>query len=393
MKTRTTNKKQNKFMKRYDIAQTFEYNKQKGPFGKVRNVNKKIKNILGEYGIETDFFGYKTNLPIGVAAGPLYNKRYMEAAMNDGFSVITWKTFRSVDRLAHRNDGSFLGHNIVYLPNDRMLTSELMGEEIVGSTTYNGEANKVSITNSFGMPSSSPLAWMPEITEIEKKAKKQNKLIITSVVGTPRDGGDIYDLATDYAFTAKCAEIAGATVIELNFSCPNVHGKEGQIYKDSTNASIISKTVRKLLNPETKLLLKVGFAEKDNYKEFLQKTGDFIDGIVAINTIPMRIVDESRKQALPGGISSGTCGHIIIDKSVEAVKNLVQARKELSKESKKYKNIKIIGCGGVTSPENFMKHIKAGAEFVMCATAALFNPELPIRIAEYIRDNNINKKI
>ncbi|MDI9355028.1 MAG: hypothetical protein QM532_02315 [Cyanobium sp. MAG06] len=75
--------------KRYLINKTFEYNKDKGPFELVKDSNNLIKKSLGRYGIESDFFGYKTKLPIGVAAGPLYNKRYMTAAMNDGFTVIT----------------------------------------------------------------------------------------------------------------------------------------------------------------------------------------------------------------------------------------------------------------------------------------------------------------
>jgi dihydroorotate dehydrogenase len=378
------------FDKRFNILKTFEFNKEKGPFEKVKDQNKNIKKILGKFGIETDFFGYKTKLPLGVAAGPLYNKRYMDAAMNDGFTVITWKTFRSIDRLAHRNDGKFLGHNIVYLDNSQILEGNNFRSEISGSLKYDGDPENITITNSFGMPSQSPNIWMPEITEIEKVAKKKKKLIITSVVGTPREGGDIHDLATDYAHTAACAEASGATIIELNFSCPNVHGKEGQIYKDDENASIIAKTVRNILRKETKLLLKVGFASVENYKSFIEKTGPFIDGIVAINTIPLKIVDKNGKQALPGGVTSGTCGSIIIEKSVEAVKNLVEARKSFGK---KYKHLKIVGCGGVTNAQNFMKHIEAGAEFVMCATAALFNPELPKQVAEYLKKNKIIRKI
>ena len=374
---------------RYNISQTFEYNKNKGPFEKVKDRNLEISKILKIYGIRTDFFGYKTNLPIGVAAGPLYNNRYMQAAMKDGFSVITWKTFRSVDRLAHRSDGKFLGHNIVFLSHENTLNDDF-SSTIVGSKNFEGSRQNVTITNSFGMPSTNVCIWMSDIAPIEKEAAKKNKLIITSVVGTPRDGETIQDLANDYAFTAKCAEIAGATIIELNFSCPNVHGKEGQIYKDNKNARIIAETVRRSLQKETKLLLKVGFATKENYTSFIQQTAAFIDGIVAINTIPMKIVDKKNRQALPGGITSGVCGKAIIDKSVEAVRNLVSSRKSLGKE---YKRIKIIGCGGVTSPEAFMSHIDAGAEFVMCATAALFNPELPVQIATYLKKNKVNKKI
>lgn len=380
----------NKFNRRFDINKTFEYNKEKGPFEKIKDKNSEIKKVLGKFGIETDFFGYKTKLPIGVAAGPLYNKKYMEGAMSDGFTVITWKTFRSLDRLAHRNEEKYLGHNIVFLDNSKILEGENFKSEITGSLKYQGDAKDITITNSFGMPSTSPVKWMPDIMPIEKAARKKNKLIITSVVGTPVDGGDIYDLAADYAFTARCAEMSGATIIELNLSCPNVHGKEGQIYKDSTNAMIVAKTVRRGLKPETKLLLKVGFATIENYLEFIKMTGEFIDGIVAINTIPLKIVDEKGKQALPGGITSGTCGSIIIEKSVEAVRNLVKAKKQAGK---KFEHLKIVGCGGVTNAENFMAHINAGAEFVMCATAALFNPELPLQIAQYLKQNKITKKI
>ena len=42
------------------------------------------------------------------------------------------------------------------------------------------------------------------------------------------------------------------------------------------------------LKKETKLLLKVGFASTENYLEFIKATGEFIDGIVAINTIPLK---------------------------------------------------------------------------------------------------------
>jgi hypothetical protein len=45
----------------------------------------------------------------------------MMAAAKDGFSVMTRKTFRSQERLAHKNDGTYTGHNIVYLHRDTPL--------------------------------------------------------------------------------------------------------------------------------------------------------------------------------------------------------------------------------------------------------------------------------
>ncbi len=375
---------------RYNIKKTFEYNKDNGPFEKVMNKNNTIKKTLGSYGISADFFGYKTQLPIGVAAGTLHNLGYMEAAMKDGFEVLTWKTFRSEHRIAHRSGGEHIGHNIVFLPTETIGKKEI-GLERTGSVTLKDEPNQVSITNSVGMPSPAPVDWMPEVVSGQVLAQKYGKLVLASVVGTAHDGDDIKMLARDYAFTAQCAESAGVDVVELNLSCPNVSGREGVIYKDIRASKIIAQTVREhLRDKDTKLLLKLGYADKAFYKRFLKATVEYIDGIVAINTIPMNVVDKSGKQALPGGLSSGTCGAAILERSVEAVAALVQAKKELGTVAK---DIKIIGCGGVTDAPSFMAHIEAGAEFVMCATASLFNPSLPMEIAKYIKEHKIKKKI
>ena len=373
--------KNKKLNRRYNTEKTFEYNKKYGPFEKVQDQNVKIRKLLKTNYIKTDFFGYKTSLPLGVAAGPLYNKDYMKASAQDGFTVMTWKTFRSVDRIAHRNTDDFVGHNIVFVPPEQ-LSNKDFDEKIIGHKKYSGGLEDISITNSFGMPSDSPQIWMPEITEIENYMKKNGKVSIASVVGTPQEGGNILDLARDYAFTARCAESAGARIIEINLSCPNVAGKEGSMYKDTKNTALISKMVREnFRNTDTKLLIKVGYADKNHYRKLLKACGTYIDGVVAINTIPMQVVDRNGKQALPGGLKSGICGRAILDMAVESVKNLVTAKKELGL------SIKIIGCGGVTSPESFMRHIDAGAEFVMCATAALFNPELPLSVAQYLKEN------
>jgi hypothetical protein len=204
--------------KRYNILESFEYNKEQGPFEEISNKNEEIDSLLSDCGIETDFFGFKTKLPLGVAAGPLYNKDYMRGAAKDGFSVITWKTFRTSPRLAHRNEGDFLGHNIVYIQ-PQLFTFEMLDKKLVGALEFSHEKEKVSITNSFGMPSSSPLQWMKEIEEIEKYMDEHKKLAISSVVGSPKEGGGVEELAEDFALAARLAEMSGAKVVELNLSC------------------------------------------------------------------------------------------------------------------------------------------------------------------------------
>lgn len=212
---------------------------------------------------------------------------------------------------------------------------------------------------------------------------EHNKATITSVVASPQDGWTQEQVAADYAQTAALAEQCGATVIELNFSCPNVCSSEGSIYKSPEATLFICAYVRERLSPATKLLIKIGYNDKEGYRAMLEAVLDHIDGIVAINTIPMQVLDQSGEQALPGGLTTGTCGYAINKLSIEAVTFLAELRKEMNKD------FMLVGCGGVVSPETFMAHIDAGADFVMCATAALFNPELPVQLAEYLRDNEI----
>ncbi len=40
-----------------------------------------------------------------------------------------------------------------------------------------------------------------------------------------------------------------------------------------------------------------------------------------------------------------------------------------------------------------MRHIDAWTEFVMCATASLFNTELTLQIAKYLSKNKIKRTI
>lgn len=381
---------ENTLNKRYDIHKTFEYNKEKGPFEKIYDKNKRIRKILWKYGIDADFFWYKTNLPIWVAAGPLYNEKYMKWAAKDGFEVITWKTFRSIHRLAHASDWKYIWHNIVFIPTTQ-INEKSIWNKVVWSLDYKWKIENISITNSFWMPSDKIPEWLPSIVRLEQYAKEKQKQIITSVVWTPKENWTIHDLALDYAFLARTAEFTWSKIIELNLSCPNVSGAEWSIFKDIENSLIIVTNTRKFLhNSNTKLLVKMWYTYKSYYKDFMDALSPYIDWIVAINTIPMEIIDKKWKQALAWWKNSWTCGKAILDLAVNAVANLKEAKIDLWEKAK---HIKIVWCWWVMDAEWFMRHIDAWAEFVMCATAALFNPELPLEIAKYINKNKIKKII
>jgi len=48
-------------------------------------------------------------------------------------------------------------------------------------------------------------------------------------------------------------------------------------------------------------------------------------------------------------------------------------------------NFTIIGVGGVVTPEDFKEYRKSGADIVMSATGAMWNPYLGIEIAQRLK--------
>ena len=52
------------------------------------------------------------------------------------------------------------------------------------------------------------------------------------------------------------------------------------------------------------------FRDEEVLRRFVREVGPVVDGIVAINTLPAKILDEDGAQALPGEgrLSSGVCG-------------------------------------------------------------------------------------
>ena len=96
----------------------------------------------------------------------------------------------------------------------------------------------------------------------------------------------IGDLVEDFAETAKIAKRAGVKIIELNFSCPNVKGKEGVLYKNVEKVEEIIKKVKDVVQ-KIPIIIKLGiFEDLDLFKNVLsaiEKGG--ATAIAGINSI------------------------------------------------------------------------------------------------------------
>jgi dihydroorotate dehydrogenase len=162
-------------------------------------------------------------------------------------------------------------------------------------------------------------------------------------------------------------------VIEINLACPN-EGEEVLACFDLDITTRIVTAVREA-NPDLKLIIKIAYmADKDYLKKLVESVGSMIDGITAINTIPMPVVDAEGKEVFPGRPKAGISGAPIKWAGLEMVKYLKQYREELGLD------YKIIGLAGVLSANDFHEYLDTGADYVMSVTGAMWNPQLAAEI-------------
>jgi dihydroorotate dehydrogenase len=345
----------------YDYKKSYEYNRDFGPF---------FDGVLKQRDIKEkkDFLGFKLNSLIGIAAGPLLDSKWIKLYSELGFDILTYKTVRSCYRKVHPFP------NIIAVKTNTQINLNDGNDSLVVNDNYD-DIVSLSITNSFGMPSYAPEEWKKDVQKA-KSFLREGQILVVSIVGTPNDHGDINELAEDYAYCALLAKEAGADIIEANFSCPNVKGKEGTIYTIPENAGLIAKTIKQKIT-DTPLLIKVGaFMHKNITKELVIKIKEYVDGIVAINTIPKKVVNEKGEQALPGKgrLSSGICGAAIRKVALQTVKDLVRVRRELNA------NFVIVGVGGIMTKEHAKQFFDLGVDAVETATGAMFDPYLGYKI-------------
>jgi dihydroorotate dehydrogenase len=347
----------------YDPAKSYEENFQNGPFGVFVD-----KQVLENNSQKTfDFLGFKINSPFGIPAGPLINGNFVKGALDKGFDIVTYKTVRSSKYPCHP------WPNVLSVKIDGDLTMEKAGGKLVADKNYH---EPLSITNSFGVPSSDPEFWQKDLSDAVKYAR-EGQLVVGAFQGTKREGQSVEDYINDYRVTAKLLKETGVKVMEVNLSCPN-EGTNNLLCYDTERSVIVAKAIKEVIG-EIPLIIKIGyFKDEEVLKDFVKKIGNIVQGISVINTIAAEVVDENGNQALPGEgrLRSGVCGHAIKWAGLEMVGRLKKLRKEFNY------NFQIIGVGGVTTVDDFFEYRKAGADIVMSATGAMWNPYLARDVKE-----------
>ncbi|HEX4155403.1 MAG TPA: hypothetical protein VHY48_07305 [Acidobacteriaceae bacterium] len=345
----------------YDPARTYLENFERGPFSLFAEPC--VYEQKGDP--QHSFLGHPVYLPLGIAAGPLLNGRFVKAALDKGFDIPVYKTVRTRRYPAHA------WPNVLAVKPEGDLGLEI--GPLVGSEDY---SQPLSITNSFGVPSFDPEFWQQDIADAAAHARR-GQVVVASFQGTSSGTGDVDAYIEDFALAARLLKETGVKIIEANLSCPN-EGTANLLCFDVERARRVVERIREAVG-SLPLVIKIAyFREEDQLRRLLQEVGALVDGIAAINTLPAQIVDENGAPALPGEgrLRSGVCGRSIRWAGLEMAQRLARMRGELRLR------FAIIGVGGLSNQEDYRAYRERGADAAMTATAAMWNPRLAIEIKE-----------
>jgi dihydroorotate dehydrogenase len=304
------------------------------------------------------YCGVPVPSPLGIAAGPLLNGRWVLYYAALGFDVLTYKTTRSRQRECYPLP------NLQPVAGDRL---DRAGSELAASAAMNG-----SWAVSFGMPSMAPEVWRADVEWTRSRLPKE-KLLAVSVVATPEPDWSIGDLAADFARCARWAVESGADCVEVNFSCPNVATCDGQLYQQPAAAGEVAATVRAAIGA-VPLIIKVGFvADEAGAAALLAAVAPHAQALAMTNCISARVRGADGERLFDGqprGIG-GQCIRAASVAQVARFARLARARGQATR---------IIGVGGVFTAEHVREYLAAGAEAVQLATAPMLDPAVGLVI-------------
>lgn len=184
--------------------------------------------------------------------------------------------------------------------------------------------------------------------------------------------------AEEYGMIAKRLDSVNIDMIEMNVSCPNVKHGGMQFGTTCEGISEVTRAVRK--NTTKPIIVKLSPNVTDITELALAAQAEGADALSLINTLlGMRIDIKTRKPIL-NNIMGGLSGPAVLPVAVRMVWQVANKVK-----------IPVIGMGGISSWEDAVEFLMAGAAAVQVGTANFTDPYTPVKIIEglkkYTRNN------
>ncbi len=189
--------------------------------------------------------------------------------------------------------------------------------------------------------------------ELPKLAKCFHKPVMANV-----SGFSVPDYAATCEKLDKCDQVGW---LEVNVSCPNVHGGGMSFGTSPEAAAEVTRAVKKVTTKP--IIIKLSFNVTDivSIAKACEEAG--ADGISLINTLLGMCIDLKTKKPVIANKMGGFSGSAIFPVAVRMVYQVAHAV-----------NIPVVGMGGVTTAEDVIEMMLAGATAVQVGAANLVEP-------------------
>ena len=222
------------------------------------------------------------------------------------------------------------------------------------------------LLNAMGLPN-------PGINHFGEELKELRNTGVPTIVS-------IYGFSSEeFGKVAETAVKLGADALELNVSCPHVERAGAEIGCDASLLAEVVVEVKKRVEKPVFVKLTPNVAEIGEMAGVAVEAG--ADAITAINTVKAMAIEIETARPLLANKFGGLSGPAIKPIAVRCVYDVYRAV-----------DVPVIGCGGITSWQDAVEFMLAGASAVQIGTAIAYKgPEIFRQVTSGI-ENYLEKK-
>lgn len=243
----------------------------------------------------------------------------------------------------------------------------LGGISLKGTTRdarYGNECPRIAETpcgmiNSVGLQNPGIQAFVEQ--KLPSVRKHFNGAVIANISGFSID---------EYVECCAKADVAPQTdILEVNISCPNVHGGGLAFGTSAKAAAEVTRAVKEVCSKPVFIKLSPNVTDITEIARACEDAG--ADGLTLINTILGMRIDIRRRKPVLANRYGGFSGRAVFPVALRMVNQVAHAC-----------SIPVMGCGGVSSAEDVIEMMMAGATAVQVGAENLRNPFVCKEIAE-----------
>ncbi|HEY1678289.1 MAG TPA: dihydroorotate dehydrogenase [Candidatus Sulfotelmatobacter sp.] len=227
----------------------------------------------------------------------------------------------------------------------------LSREPMIGNPPPRLWETAAGMLNAIGLQNIGARAFLEE--KLPHLRQLKNVVVMANVFGYTRE---------DYEYTIQALnEGEGIAAYELNVSCPNTQHGGLQFGSDPRSLDEVVRTAKRYASRPLIVKLSPNVTSIAQMAYVAQEAG--ADALSLINTFTAMAIDPETRKPRIANVTAGLSGPAIKPIAVRMVYDVAQAVR-----------IPVIGMGGISTPEDVIEFMLAGATAVQIGTASYWDP-------------------